>query len=174
MTQQPQSSTPLIPPHIFWPGLIFGLIGTSVVVCVVTVVLATTDPTVAVEPAYYQRALEWDASQAEQAASDALGWACEASVAGLADVLGRRELIIALRGPDGPIDDADVRVEAFALVRASERAILEMEPVGEGRYRGGLLLPRAGMWEFSVEAERGAERFLHRMRLEIIRPERRP
>ncbi len=61
-------------------GLIIGLLAASVGFMSYTLYRATSDPTFAIEPDYYKKAMNWDQTQRQQAASDALGWAATFAV----------------------------------------------------------------------------------------------
>jgi nitrogen fixation protein FixH len=136
-----------------WPGAIFGLIGLNMVVVAVTIYFAANDPSAAVEPQYYQKALAWDDTVKAREASARLGWRAAASVAG-------GELRITLTdGAGAPLEEARVEVTAYAVARAAERQLLTLSGIGAGEYRAPIQLHRAGIWEFRIEARRGADLF---------------
>jgi nitrogen fixation protein FixH len=168
----PPNRKSLIPAHILWPGIVVGLLGLSLAICIATVVLATGDPSVAVEPAYYERALAWDVRQGEQAASDALGWRCDILIDVHADLVGGRTVTVALEDAAGPVVGATVGIEAFANARASQRYQLDMTPAGAGRYEATLPAPRSGLWTLSVRAQRGQDVLTITDRLTVEPPER--
>ncbi len=117
---------------------------------------AATDPSFAVEPDYYRKAVDWDRRQAQQAASDALGWTI---------VLDARqdELRVQLRDRFGrPIDGAMVRVEAFANARAQHRSKGTMVPKGHGVYVLSRPFARSGLWEYRLAAVVNEKRFMYR------------
>ena len=43
-----------------WPAILLALLGGHAAICVAMIVVATNDPSFAVEPEYYTRALDWD------------------------------------------------------------------------------------------------------------------
>ncbi len=58
-----------------WALAVVGLLALNVGVCAVTVVAATSDPVAsAVEPDYYQKAVDWDVERALWPTPDKLGW----------------------------------------------------------------------------------------------------
>ena len=61
----------------------------------------------------------------------------------------------------GAIDGATVAVEAFHNARAGNILRATLAGRGEGRYSAELPMRWAGVWEFRVVAERGADRFTH-------------
>lgn len=141
-----------------WPGMVFGLIGLNVTIVGITLYLAHSDASFAVEPDYYGRAVDWDRTQRASAASAALGWRAELS-ADSVNPSGGRVLTLRLRDRSGgAVDGADASVEAFASLRAGVRRRIGLAPVGPGLYAGPLG-PAEGAWEFRITAARGAERF---------------
>lgn len=58
-----------IPPHILYPGMVIGILLMSVVAQVVMLVKASSDGGPHVVPNYYEKAANWDAYHAEQAAA---------------------------------------------------------------------------------------------------------
>ena len=57
-----------IPPQIFWPGLVIGILLMSVTAHVVLIVKASSDGGAQAVPDYYEKAANWDATQAREAA----------------------------------------------------------------------------------------------------------
>lgn len=116
---------------------------------------ATNDPSFAVEPDYYQKAVNWDQLQAEKAASEALGWTMVVDAR-------RDELRIRLTDRLGrTIDGATVEVEAFANDRASNRIRGFMIPKGGGVYILKESFDRAGLWEYRLAAIVDDKKFTH-------------
>lgn len=146
-------------PIRLWPGMVFGLIGLNVSVVALTLYLAHSDASFAVEPDYYQKALAWDESTRLAARSADLGWkaALDVSASGTA-----REPWISLRLTDrqgAAVADARVEVTAFASARASERRKVPLREVAPGVYSAALTGAQAGTWEFAISADKGADRF---------------
>ncbi len=162
-------------PLRLWPGMVFGLIGLNVSVVAVTLYLAHSDASFAVEPDYYQKALAWDESTRIAAQSADLGWKAvlEVSPSGPA-----REPWVSLRLTDRqgvPVADARVEVTAFASARASERRKITLREVAPGLYSAALAGAQAGAWEFAISADKGADRFQKNIETSIAAaPEGRP
>src|SRR6056297_599142 len=57
-----------------WGSLVVGMLTVQVVAGAFAIRLATRDPSVAVVPDYYQKALDWDDHVALRRASQKLGW----------------------------------------------------------------------------------------------------
>jgi nitrogen fixation protein FixH len=139
--------------------MVFGLLGLNVGVVSVTLYLAHSDPSFAVEPDYDRRAMAWDESQRLAAASDALGWTAALDVRP-PDAAGARTLTLRLTDQAAaPVAGATVGLEAFASLRAGERRQITLSETGPGVYQGGLEAGAAGQWTFRVRAVREADRF---------------
>jgi nitrogen fixation protein FixH len=144
-----------------WPGMVFGLLSINVTVVGITVYLANADRSFAVEPDYYQKALRWDATAREHAASKELGWRIEVDP-GAVGAAGRH-VRITIRDRDGkPVDGARVRVTAFSALRAVDRHRADLEPLEPGVYGADMGIVLGGRWEFEVRATRGTDVFVER------------
>lgn len=140
----------------FAPALILGggLAGLGVMTA-----LAIDDPSFALEPNYYQKAVELDAEKRQEAQHRELGWTLEVGPAPIGGRDGAVDLSVTLAGPAGALDDADVQIEAFHNARAAEIRQVTLEGAGEGVYRARLTDVRPGLWEFRFVVERQGIRF---------------
>lgn len=146
----------------WFPYLLTALLLISVGSNIYLVIRATNDPSFAVEPDYYQKAVGWDDKQAAQAQSDALGWQVELD----AELQG---LTVHLRDRLGrPIADAEVRVEAFHNARAQERIRGQLVSQGDGTYVWERDFARPGIWEYRLAAQRDDDRFVHVAQEELV------
>jgi len=139
----------------WFPYMLVALLLISVGANIYLVVRATNDPSFAVEPDYYAKAVEWDAIQAARAESEALGWTVdlEPSVEGA---------VVRLRDGAGlPIEGAKVGIVAFHNARAAERYEAQMKEEGDGHYAFDANFAREGLWEFQIEARWGEDTFTH-------------
>lgn len=137
-----------------WWLVPFGLLGATLVGWGVMIHLALDDPSFAVEPDYYQKAVDWDAHRARQLESERLGWSADVHVSDAS------RLVIELADARGaPLRGADVRVESFHNARAahiSRHQLVEGEP---GHYAVTVPPMRPGLWEIRVLAVRGADTY---------------
>ena len=140
---------------LHWPLMIVALLTCSVAGNVYMLIRANNDPSFAVEPDYYQKAVTWDESQQMKADSEALGWGAEITVSAhrvelrLTDDLGK------------PIDDAEVKVIAFPNARAQHVLTSSLQSVGDGTYAWAQDFGRPGLWEFRFVAKKGPSRYEH-------------
>ncbi len=132
-----------------WPGMVFGILGTNMVIVGVTLYAAHSDPSFAVEPHYYERALRWDAAARGARGFEALGWQAAVTRAGAA---GAPTLRVELRDADErPIDGAEVLAEVFHRARAADRVVEPVPGTGAGVYEVPMPLARPGLWEVRLE-----------------------
>ena len=143
-----------------WPGVIFLLLGGQMVVITLAVVLATRDPSFAIEPDYYQKSLHWDERAAQIRANRALGWHVSLEVASQDTPAGRRPVTAIVTDAAGrPLDGAGVECIVFHHARGQDRMQAPFRPEGAGRYSADLLLRKAGIWEFRLAIRRGTDLF---------------
>jgi nitrogen fixation protein FixH len=143
----------------YWPlgltALLVGGAGANVALWLV----AAGDPSFAVEPDYYAKAVHWDQTMAQEAANAALGWSVSASFEPGARP-GQSRLVARVRDRAGaPVDGARVSVVAFPSARASRMSAAALEPKGDGAYAAGLPADRPGLWELRVRVTRGGDVF---------------
>ena len=144
-----------------WPLIVVGLLVGHVSLMVVAVVLATRDKSFAVLPDYYQRAVRWDAEQAERRAGERLGWQCTITPTDRFDRTGARVVELTLVDADGrPLANADVRVAYFAHARSAQRAEATFRTDARGAATGPMRLRAEGFYEMGVTATHDGRRFV--------------
>lgn len=156
-------------------GGLMSLVGTLVVI-------ATRDPGFAVEPDYYQKAVDWDARRALEARSAALGWKAAWSfdtepltpdgpsaidAALHAATPGARVTLTLTDAAGRPVDGATVQVTALHNARANAQQALTLSELDAGRYSGSWLVTRDGLWEFRLTVMRSGEHFTATHRAEL-------
>jgi nitrogen fixation protein FixH len=153
----------------WWPAALAGVLAVTVLGNIAVYWIANDDPSFAVEPNYYQRAVDWDSTMAQRARSAALGWVADARLAPPAN--GQAALLVHLRTRDGAaLDSADVRAEASFNARGADLFEVRLTPLGAGLYSGTLPSARAGLWRVDLSAVHGADRFLERITLDNGEP----
>ncbi|MCW5776774.1 MAG: FixH family protein [Phycisphaeraceae bacterium] len=164
MTERTSSDTGRvggIPARLFWPGMVAALISISLCFAGVTAFVALTDPSFAVEPDYYDKALRWDERRAQAVRNDELGWHVEIEVAGALDALGRREVrLTALDAEGRPLEGATASVEMFHHARSSQRLAATLTESAPGVFVGSPAIAREGLWEIRFEIRRAADAFI--------------
>lgn len=149
-----------------WILLPVGFIVVQMSIVFTMMYIASSDPSFAVEPNYYEKALAWDSTAAQKVANERLAWKTNVQVAPAK--AGGSELVVRLVNSDGtPLDGAKVQAEVFASTRARERTTLSLESRGDGTYAAPAAIHRAGLWECRLVVDRGPERFTSTARLEV-------
>jgi nitrogen fixation protein FixH len=142
------------PAWIIGPALVGVITMSTMIGAAALIYHAHADPSFAVETDYYDKAVHWDASAAQQRRSAELGWRLRIA-AGASDGF---ELTLT-DGLGLPIDGASVAVEAFHNARSADRITLAPKDSGGGVYRQTADFARPGLWEFRVIARRGEDTF---------------
>jgi nitrogen fixation protein FixH len=149
-----------------WPIAIAGILGTTVAANIWVMVIANDDPSFAIEPNYYAKAITWDSTLARARESDALGWRLTPTMGAIGRD-GRARLTARLRDASGaPIEGAIVRVLALSIARASDVHEATLAPSEPGDYAVDLDTRRTGQWELRFVASLGADRFTQTDRVE--------
>lgn len=140
-----------------FPGIIFVLMGMSVCLVALTVFLAGSDRSFAVESNYYQKALNWDATQRQNTQSRELGWTVRVATEGHE---GQSALTVRVGDSEGrPVERASVGVVAFHNARAADRFGATLTENGPGVYSADMELARPGQWQFQISVKRGVDEF---------------
>jgi nitrogen fixation protein FixH len=133
---------------------------------IVFMILASRDPSFAVEPDYYRKSLDWDRTMAQEGTNRALGWTVRVEDAGAA--AGGRRLVLRVLDREGrAVEGAEITLEALHGARAADVVRGRLIGIGQGRYTADLPLARPGLWELRVRAERGATVFTQRIVAEL-------
>lgn len=146
----------LIPPHIGWPLLVVCLLGISIGASMVTVFASRSDGGAQVIDDYYEKAVNWDATQANQAASDALGWTTTLHLEPL-QPSGLRMLELTVRdSTSAPVTNLSGTVKLFRPDQAGAVATIPLSEASEtpGVYRQQVPLSDPGLWDVQVLAAR--------------------
>jgi len=144
----------------YWPLLLGLLLAAGVAANVYFLCRAVGDPSFAVEPDYYAKAVAWDAHQAQARENAGLGWTLALTVAPADPGTGRAHVVATLSDRDGrAVSGLAVGLEAFHNARAAQIVRATLSETAAHEYVADVAVARAGLWEFRVTAARGAERF---------------
>jgi nitrogen fixation protein FixH len=154
-----------------WPAALAGLLVAGAVFDLVFLVVASRDPSFAVERDYYRKALRWDDAMAQEAANARLGWRVTARLTAAAQRDNHYRLEVSVATADGaPLAGAQVGGEVFHSARAAqvhEPAFREDAP---GRYVALVAAARPGWWEARLRVSRGNAVCTRTLAMEVASP----
>lgn len=152
-----------------WPLALVGLLVAGAGANIAFMVIATGDPTFAVEPDYYKKAVNWDRTMAQQARNASLGWTVSARVERGDGRVAR--LVTRVTDAAGvPISGAEVSADAFPSARAGHVVPLALAPVGLGEYAAPLPIERPGLWEIRLRVVRAGDAFTRTIGVDVPGP----
>lgn len=140
-----------------WALFPIGLLAILVSVQLVLLSLSRNDPSFAVEPEYYQKAVGWDRLQEQRQANAQLGWQATVILQ-----TASPELSVQLRdGAGRPLTEARVTALAFPNARAALQQELTLSETSPGIYASPVRVIHPGEWEIRLTATRQSETFTH-------------
>jgi nitrogen fixation protein FixH len=152
-------------PHVRWPLFVAAALALQVCSSLVTIYLATANPSYAVEKDYYQKGLRWDEQRQQDRRNTALGWKIALDVTPASASGDRPTLrVTLLDGTGAPITDAALAVEAFHNARSNDILEASFRSSEGGSYSTTLPMRRSGLWDLRFTATRGEDLFTHVMR----------
>jgi nitrogen fixation protein FixH len=133
-----------------WGSLIIAFLGGQVAIGVAAIVLASSDPSVAVVPGYHQQAVLWDKSVELRENSRAMGWTVQHHVKRTSD--GHR-LTWTIRDRDG-VEVPNVRgsVLLYHHAHASDAMTVQLDDLPNG-----IVLQPAGLWQVEMTLSQADE-----------------
>lgn len=147
----------------FWGTFVVCFLGMQLTIGAVAIVLATGDPSVAVVPDYYQKALDWDQEMEAKRVSDLLRWQADVQVGESLDKSGLRLISVRMTDAAGKgLDKMQGRLRLYHHARAGELQEVVLESMGSGVYQGRCVMSRDGLWEVEMQFEgtKASERFV--------------
>ncbi len=150
-----------------WPIGVVVILAATVGINIVMYRVANDDPSFAIEPDYYQKAVDWDSTMAQKRQNLALGWQLSPTLAAFTMHNGAL-LRITLRDASGAeIRDAKVKVAAFFNARANDVIDTTLARDSTG-YAVRLPVKHGGVWELQFDVMRGRQRFTSTSRVEAV------
>ncbi|MEZ4412124.1 MAG: FixH family protein [Gemmatimonadales bacterium] len=145
-----------------WPAALVAVLAITVAANVAIYWTANHDSSFAVEPDYYQRAIDWDSTVARGQRSDALGWAADVRLA--PPDAGQATLSVTLAARNGtPLDSADVRAALSHNAHGANVFQVRLLPSGPGLYAARVPSATQGLWRVDLAATRGDDVFVERV-----------
>ena len=150
----------------WWPIGITTVLAATVVANIWVMRVASDDPSFAIEPDYYRKAIEWDSTLAQARQDSILGWRLTPNLQ-VVDATGKTRLSATLTDSTGaPISGAVVKVAALPVARANEVHEVTLAAAGAGEYAAQLDSRREGRWELRFDVRAGSIRFTEVARVE--------
>lgn len=149
-----------------WPIGIVAILATSVAGNVAFMRAANNDPSFAIEPDYYQKAVAYDTIMSEAQSSAALGWSAHTSLELESSGGGLLQVQLKDRGGESIAADS-VTAQAFFIARANDVAKTTLSRDESGMYRGHIPVLHMGQWEIRVDAYHNREHFISTVRQDV-------
>jgi hypothetical protein len=155
-----------------WPAIIISFLCLNAAIVAITVYFAISDKSVATEPDYYAKALDYNETLRQRETNERLGWHLSPALRPTPD--GRSmELAITLTDRIGaPLTGAAFDVIAFAGLRSGQRQHLTPRPTNTpaGEYTAPIRIDTPGEWCFRISATVGPDTFANEARLIVPNP----
>jgi nitrogen fixation protein FixH len=150
----------------WWPIGITTVLATTVAANIWVMRIASDDPSFAIEPDYYRKAVAWDSTLAQARENAVLGWRLTPEI-GIVAVTGKARISAVLTDSTGaPISGAVVKVSALPVARANEVHEVTLAAGGAGEYAATLDSRREGQWELRFDVRAGSTHFTEVARVE--------
>jgi nitrogen fixation protein FixH len=152
---------------IGWPIGIATILGLTVVANIWVMRVANNDPSFAIEPDYYKKAVAFDSTIAEERRSATLGWTARSTITGADSAV--RVTVVLNDAAQHPLQGATVTITALANARANDVLSATLVERTPGTYDAPLAARFVGEWEVRVDAVRGADHFVASTRTNVAR-----
>ena len=150
-----------------WPIGVAVILGATVGANIWVAVIASDDPSFAIEHDYYRKAVQWDSTMAQARENKRLGWRIEPRLAPIGGRDGSTLSVILTDGSGAPIRDAKIDVTAFFNARADSVVHADLRDSGSS-YDTRLPIHHPGTWELRFDVRRGRERFTNTARIDAV------
>jgi hypothetical protein len=154
MTEPAHTDRPVARPARgwFWPVLIVTFLAGHATMLTLVVLIASRDPSHAVEPDYYEKGIAWDALRASSLDPHTDGIEVAFQVAQPQRVLGKETITIEIRLPETGSDaPRQVRGMLFHHARAADRTLFDLADRDADSLVFEADLSREGNWEIQIQ-----------------------
>ncbi|MCO4098260.1 MAG: hypothetical protein HEQ38_02465 [Gemmatimonas sp.] len=152
-----------------WPIGVVTILASTVVANVIVMRIANDDPSFAVEPDYYRKAVHFDSTMAQERENISLGWGIETRIDSIGDGRHTRVAIRLRDASSYPLPGARVAVMARFNARANDTLTALLTEESPGTYVTTLPIARPGEWDVRVDATHGSQRFSASSRVSAVR-----
>lgn len=151
-----------------WPIAVTAILGATVGANIWVAVIASDDPSFAIEHDYYRKAVQWDSTMLQARENERLGWRLEPKLGPIGGRDGSTLTVLLTDGSGVPIRDATIDVTAFFNARADSVLRAELHEGTGSSYDARLPIHHAGAWELRFDVRRGRERFTNTTRIDAV------
>lgn len=152
-----------------WPIGIVAILGASVAANMVMMRIANNDPSFAVEPDYYRKAVFYDSTMAQTHRNLDLGWDVQTSADSIVQGKPTRLRVVLRDERARPVLGAVVQASVLFNARANDLTTATLTDEGTGVYSATLPINAPGVWEVRVNATRDTSHFTSSTRLTAVR-----
>ncbi len=152
-----------------WPIGIVAILGASVAANMVMMRIANNDPSFAVEPDYYRKAVFYDSTMAQTHRNLDLGWDVQTSADSIVQGKPTRLRVVLRDERARPVLGAVVQATVLFNARANDLTTATLTDEGTGVYSATLPINAPGVWEVRVNATRDTSHFTSSTRLTAVR-----
>ena len=166
MTDDVRTPRPGRLPGWWWPRVIVAIFVATACGQAILIYSATHDPTFAIEPDYYRKAVAWDTTMRREGESLALGWRAAAAMTTDA-AHGAAVRVVVTDSAGAPVRGALVRGLAIHNLDSSHPVALAFADSGDAYV--ARIAPaelHRGLWELRIDADRAGSRFMQSLRVD--------
>jgi len=148
----------------WWPWLIGALLVATAGGQAIMLYAATHDPTFAIEPDYYKKAVAWDTTMLHDRENARIGWRATGSMT-TASGSNAAIRVVVTDSTGTPVTGAAVRALMIHNLDSAHPLTVELRESGSA-YAAEVAHPRRGLWEIRLDAVRGSTHFTPSFRLD--------
>ena len=155
-----------------WPIGITAILGATVAANLVMMRVANNDPSFAVEPDYYRKAVFFDSTMAQTRRNRDLGWSAQTVADSIVPGRPTRLRVLLRDEAAQPVLGAQVAATVLFNARANDLTTTTLRDEGAGVYTTSVPINTPGEWEVRVNATRDTSHFTSSTRVTAVRATR--
>lgn len=156
-------------PGMGWPIGVIVILAASMAANILMMRIANDDPSFAVEPDYYRKAVLYDSTLAQTHRNLDLGWGVQAFADSIARGRPTRLRVVLRDERAQPLLGAVVDATVLFNARANDLATATLTDEGAGVYSATFPINTPGEWEVRVNVTRDTSHFTSSTRLTAVR-----
>lgn len=156
-------------PGMAWPVGVAVILGVTVAANIWVMKVANADPSFAIEPDYYRKAVNYDSTMAQQRENASLGWIVGTHFAPIGDGKATKLTVTLRDAQAAPLSGARVAIMTRFNARANDTLTAVLREAEPGTYTAALPIGHAGEWEVRVDATRDGAKYSSSTRVTAVR-----